>query len=198
MYDGSLEFPPRERPLPAELRNLNFTDPITLDAVPKSSAWYLETDKGKDGKITSVYAKGTLHRLLQRKQPSPMTRKPFTKNDIKKVYIPPDTQRTTLSSMLIDPVAVDYAISKVKGGETMYISAGGQKVRISKSRRGTINVKCEISGNFKKKTSAVAGLKAAGYFIGMTTKSAYITRMMVKKSKKKTKKEKYSAPPIIN
>jgi hypothetical protein len=185
------------RPLPPELRNLNFTDPITLNAVPKGNAWYLETDKGKNGKITTVYAKETLHRLLQRKQPSPMTRKPFTKNDIKKVFIPPDTRRKTLSSMLIDPVAVDYAISKIKGGETLHISTGsGQKVRISKSRRGTVNVKCEISGNFKKQSDAVSGLKAVGYFIGMTTKSAYITRMMTKKTQKKKKKEKYSAPII--
>jgi len=185
------------RPLPSELKNLNFTDPITLNAVPKGNAWYLETDKGKNGKITAVYAKETLHRLLQRKQPSPMTRKPFTKSDIKRVFIPPDTRRTTLSSMLIDPSAVEYAISKIKGGETLHISTGsGQKVRISKSRRGTVNVKCEISGNFKKQSDAVSGLKAVGYFIGMTTKSAYITRMMTKKTQKKKKKEKYSAPII--
>jgi len=192
--EPQFRLPPR--PLPSELRNLNFTDPITLNAVPKENAWYLETDKGKNGKITTVYAKETLHRLLQRKQPSPMTRKPFTKNDIKKVFIPPDTRRKTLSSMLIDPSAVDYAISKIKGGETLHISTGsGQKVRISKSRRGTINVKCEISGNFKKQSDAVSGLKAAGYFIGMTTKSAYITRMMTKKTQKKKKK---NSAPIID
>jgi len=187
------------RPLPPELRNLNFTDPITLNAVPKGNAWYLETDKGKDGKITAVYAKQTLHRLLQRKQPSPMTRKPFGKSDIKKVFIPPDTRRTTLSSMLIDQAAVDYAISKIKGGETLHISTGsGQKVRISKSRGGTIKVKCEISGNFKKQSDAVSGLKAAGYFIGMTTKKAYITRMITKKTQKKKRKENYSAPVVID
>jgi hypothetical protein len=95
------------------------TDPVTLNNVNDSNAYYLRTDVGKNRKITAIYKKSTLDELVNRRQMySPMTRKPFIKDDIRKVPIDgrvhPEFENNTMWEVLGHPDTTQYVINKMK------------------------------------------------------------------------------------
>jgi len=120
--------------LPRADKDTSWTDPITLNTVPSHNAYYLRTDLGKGKKITAVYRKSTLDDLVRRRYMiSPMTRKPFKKEDIReapyKKQIHPDLEGGALTTAITSADTTKYVFGQMTRGEALSILPGNRRGR---------------------------------------------------------------------
>jgi hypothetical protein len=176
--------------LPRTSENTNYTDPITLEDMTEDRAWYLAPNLTRNKKITALYKKSTLNELLRQGGKSPLTRKPFTKADIKKVPVTgelhPELKGGLISAALLSPDTSEFVIPKLQTSEVEHfiLDAGpikNEHLSVGKRRVGGYRMTCRLDLDFQDLKTMGIALRALGLLFHTSSTQVLVKRTMTKR-----------------